>query len=192
MNKFGYIAVLIIAVVAVVSAFIGFKILFTPKASPTQTTTPVVTYTGSNQSNTTTVTPTQTGNTLTIKSTYGNNIAVKDFKNDPAVVKDPVNSGYYYFGYHVNEGVPDPTATTSPPYVIQYIDRTQYFNISILQTPIGAVRSDMEQYLMNHLGISQDQLCLLKYDVSVAPSIAPEGIPASVGFSFCPGATQFQ
>ena len=198
MNKAWYIFLILTAVLVVVFAFEGFRILFTSRVTPSQTTEPQVTYTSGNQSNTTTVTPTQTttsttptGDTLTLQSVFGNSITVKDFKNDPAIVKDPVNPGYYYFGYHVNEGVPDPTATTSPPYIIQYIDRTQYFNISILQSPIGAVRNEMQQYLLAHLGITQNKLCQLKYDVYVSSTIAPADLPANIGFSFCPGATQF-
>jgi hypothetical protein len=130
------------------------------------------------------------GNTISIASAYGGTIQVKDFENDPVFAKDPVNSGYYYFGYHFSQGVSDSTATDTPPYVIEYIGSTQYFSIALLQEPIGQSRQEMEQYLMTHLGITQNQMCQLKYMVSVPASVDPTYAGTGLGFSFCPGATQ--
>jgi hypothetical protein len=113
----------------------------------------------------------------------------KDFINDPATAKDPINPGYYYLGYHVNEGVPDPTATNNPPYIIEYISATQYFNIGLLSEPIGPVRLEAEQFLMNSLGISESQMCKLNYMISVPESVNSQFAGMNLGFSFCPGAT---
>ena len=100
-----------------------------------------------------------------------------------------INAGYYYLGYHMKEGFPDPTASDNPPYVISYIDSTQYFNIALLQEPIGSVREEAQQYLMQHLGISQDQMCRLNYMVSVPDRVNSQFSSKNLGFSFCPGAT---
>lgn len=108
---------------------------------------------------------------------------------DPATTKDPINSGYYYLGYHVSEGVPDSTATVNPPYIITYISATHYFNIALLQEPIGPVRIEAEQYLMTRLGITENQMCSLDYMVSVPYRVNLQFSGKNLGFSFCPGAT---
>lgn len=115
-------------------------------------------------------------------------IKTADFLSDPATIKDPINDGYYYLGYHVYEGVSDPTATTTPPYVIAYIAATQYFNIALMQEPIGQTRRDAEQYLMARLGISETQMCKLNYMVSVPDRVNTSFSGRNLGFSFCPGA----
>lgn len=126
---------------------------------------------------------------MIVAGASGESIQTSNFINDPATAKDPINSGYYYLGYHVNEGVPDATATDNPPYVIEYISATQYFNIALLQEPIGQVRKDAQQYLISHLGISQSQMCQLNYMVSVPWSVNQQFTGRNLGFSFCPGAT---
>jgi hypothetical protein len=131
----------------------------------------------------------QTTNTTPSTGTSGGTIKAKDFLNDPATVKDPINPGYYYLGYHVNEGVPDSTATDSPPYIVEYISSTQYFDIALLQEPIGTTRGEAEQYLMAHLGISETQMCQLNYTVSVPDSVNSQYAGKNLGFSFCSGAT---
>ncbi|MHB1163146.1 MAG: hypothetical protein ACYCZZ_01270 [Minisyncoccota bacterium] len=131
-------------------------------------------------------------NTITVSTQTpqgGVPIQTTDFLADPTTLKDPVNTGYYYLGYHVSEGTPDPTATDNPPYIITYISATHYFNIALLQEPIGAVRAEAEQYLMNRLGIPQSQMCQLDYMVSVPDRVNSQFSGISLGFSFCPGAT---
>lgn len=129
------------------------------------------------------------GTVMTVAGASGETIQTVNFINDPATVKDPINSSYYYLGYHVSESVPDPTANDNPPYTITYISETQYFNIALLQEPIGTVRKDAQQYLMAHLGISQDQMCRLNYMVSVPNRVNFQFSGRNLGFSFCPGAT---
>jgi len=119
----------------------------------------------------------------------GGTIQTSNFINDPTTAKDPNNQGYYYLGYHPYEGVSDPTAIENPPYLIVYISATQYFNIALLQEPIGPVREDMQQYLMARLGVTQDQMCRLNYMVSVPDRVNSNFSGRNLGFSFCPGAT---
>lgn len=126
---------------------------------------------------------------ITINGTAGNSIRTKDFLADPAAGEYP-NTGYYYLGYHTaTEGTSDPTATSNPPYLIEYIATTQYFTIELLQEPIGSVRAAAEQYLMAHLGITQNQMCRLNYMVSVPDRVNSQLASRNLGFSFCPGAT---
>ena len=116
----------------------------------------------------------------------------KDFLADPATVQDPLNKGYYYLGYHVaHEGVSDPTATPDPPYIIEYIAQTQYFNIALLKEPIKTTREEAERYLLEHLSITKDQACnQLKYMVSVPYRINQFYSSMNLGFSLCQGAVQ--
>lgn len=120
----------------------------------------------------------------------GSSVATKDFLNDSATVSDPVNPGYYYLGYHESVGPEDTTATDAPPYVIEYIAATHYFNIGLYAEPIGQVRRDAEQYLLTTLGVSQDAACALKYMVSVPDKVNSYYSGQNLGFSFCPGAVQ--
>ncbi len=127
---------------------------------------------------------------IAIYSSSGGEIQVQDFTKDPLTVEDPVNTGQYYLGYHFTEGVPDSTATDSPPYVIDYIASDQFFNVVLYKEPIAKTRQEAEQYLMQHLGITQDQMCGLKYLISVPFWVNQYYTGTSLGFSFCPGATQ--
>lgn len=116
-------------------------------------------------------------------------IQVTNFLKDPATFKDPINPGIYYLGYHVYEGVLDATATDNPPYIIEYISATQYFNIVLLQEPIGSVRAAAEQYLIAQLGITQAQMCQLNYTLGTPNRVNSQYAGTDLGFSFCPGAT---
>lgn len=126
----------------------------------------------------------------TTSATSANSGAIQkiDFLSDPTTIKDPINPGYYYLGYHVNEGIPDPTATENPPYIIMYISATNYFNIGLFQEPIGPIRAAAEQYLLTRLGISQAEMCQLDYMVSVPDRVNSQFAGKNLGFSFCPGA----
>jgi len=128
--------------------------------------------------------------TMSISNVNGESVKIKNFINDSTTTKDPINSGYYYLGYHIYEGVSDSTVTDNPPYIITYISATQYFNIALLQEPIGTTRLASEQFLISNLGISQDQMCLLKYMISVPNRVNSQYAGKNLGFSFCPGATK--
>jgi len=138
------------------------------------------------QSATTTITQ---GTTILVAIVGGGTMQVSDFINNSATVKDPINSDYYYLGYHMYEGVPDSTVTDNPPYIIEYISSTQYFNIALLQEPIGTAREEAQQYLMTRLGVAQNQMCQLNYMVSVPWRVNAQYTGRNLGFSFCPGAT---
>jgi len=128
--------------------------------------------------------------TFHVTSADGGIIQTRNFIKDSTTVKDPINSGYYYLGYHVNEGVPDSTATDNPPYIITYTSENQYFNVALLLEPIGTIRVNAEKYLMTRLGISQSQMCQLNYMVSVPSRVNSQYAGRDLGFSFCSGATK--
>lgn len=120
--------------------------------------------------------------TLSIRTKNGESIQTKDFLKDPDTVKDSTNAGYYSLGNHFSQN-----ATTSPPYVIDFIDATDFFNIGLFKEPIAQSRKAAEQYLMVHLGISQSQMCELQYMVSVPTRVNEFYSIMNLGFSFCPG-----
>jgi hypothetical protein len=121
---------------------------------------------------------------ILIKTPNSGVIASKNFLADPKTVADPVNTGYYYLGNNTFQD------QTDVPYMIEYIASTQYFNIEILQEPLGKTRKDAEQYLLSKLGISESQLCSLDYMLSVPNSVSSLYAGTNLGFSFCPGAVQ--
>lgn len=180
MNK----TTVLIGGIIVVSALLGLA--FWVAGSSAKTTSTVAPSTGFPIASSTPQENTVAVTTPTLQG--GIPIQATDFINDPTTAKDPINTGYYYLGYHVNEGVPDPTATANPPYIITYISTTHYFNIALLQEPIGPIRLEAEQYLMNRLGIPQSQMCQLDYMVSVPDKVNSQFSGLNLGFSFCPGA----
>lgn len=130
----------------------------------------------------------QRQSSFTVAGIEGTVISTRDFLHAPITVESQ-NHGYYYLGYHTaSAGVVDTTATSSPPYLIEYIAATQYFNIGLLSEPIGTTRLAAEQFLMTSLGISQSQMCQLNYMISVPDRINSQFASRNLGFSFCPGA----
>ncbi|MES2202858.1 MAG: hypothetical protein V4474_00815 [Patescibacteria group bacterium] len=111
----------------------------------------------------------------------------KDILKDPQTKEDSNNKGHYFVGNYIN-----PAVNTSPtvPYVIEYIAATDYFNIALMQEPLGSARMQAEQYLMQHLGITQTEMCHLKYMVTTPAWVSTAYANTSLGFSFCPGATK--
>ncbi len=158
-----------------------------PTPTPTPTPAPAVSFpTASNQGQGTT--QLGTGPSVYIATGPDTSIETKDFLKDSATVSDPVNHGHYYLGYHEDEGVPDATVTSDPPYIIEYIASTQFFAIALRKEPLRESRAQVEQYLMAHLGISQDQMCQLQYQLGVPARVSPQYAGTDLRFSFCPGA----
>lgn len=127
---------------------------------------------------------TQNSDTLSLKTSDGGTIQVHNIKKDPALKEDTVNRGYYYFNMQTAS-----TSSANPPYVIEYIDSTQYFNIALMQEPIGQARQQAEVYLAAHLGVPQEELCRLNYMVTVPYSVNQYFSSIDLRFSTCPDAT---
>ena len=122
---------------------------------------------------------------LILKTTSGATLTVRNFIIDSDTVADPQNEGYYHLGEHFPlDGSP---VETYPPFAIMYVAQTQYFNISLTSEPISKARSDAEQYLLTHLGLSEEQLCQIDYMVSVPYFINQFYTSQDLRFSFCPG-----
>ena len=116
----------------------------------------------------------------------GDTLFVNNFLENADTYSDPVNPGYYSLGYPLNQTT---TGTSSPPYLIMYIKTTQFFTIELLQEPIGETRTQVELFLEQRLGLTQNDLCELNYTISAPVSVSQEYAGRNLGFSFCPGAT---
>lgn len=131
----------------------------------------------------------QLSTSMAVIGVGGTIIPTRDFLHASSTGEYPV-ADHFYLGYHaVGTGVDNATATNDPPYLIQYTTATQYFNIVLLNEPIGTTRLAAEQFLMVDLGISQSQMCQLSYMVAVPNSVNSQFAGKNLGFSFCPGAT---
>ncbi len=119
---------------------------------------------------------------LTVKTTTGSTVAVKNFEISPSTVKDPSNQGYYYLSGGAN------VVTSKAPYQIFYDSQYDYFGITLYKEPLGQYRQQAELELEQALGLTQDQMCDLNYDISAGPGINDLYSSENVGFSFCPGA----
>lgn len=136
--------------------------------------------------NVTTFLPIQVATTSVVNTSSGPAQA-SSFINDPTTYKDPVNPGYYYLDYQANSDA-STTVPNSRPYMIEYISATQFFNIELLQEPIGSVRQAAEQYLMSRLSLSESQMCQLNYSIGTTNHTNSQYAGKNLGFSFCPGA----
>lgn len=117
---------------------------------------------------------------LSITTYSGDTVATRNFLDDPSVTEDSVNPGYYYLG--------NQPQGTSTPYLIEYIKETDYFNIELLEEPIGETRKSAEDDLRSRLGLSDSELCALDYVVSTPTSVNSTYASINLGFSFCSGA----
>lgn len=63
-----------------------------------------------------------------------------------------------------------------------------YFVVSLIKEPIGAARLAAETYVVQLLGITQDDACRLNYSIIVLENVNPVYAGKNLGFSFCPGA----
>ena len=113
------------------------------------------------------------------------NMVVQDFRTNSDTARDPINTSFYYLKYHTaGEG-----ATQNPPYTISYDMVSGSFTIALYQEPLKQTRAEAEQYLMSALGLSQANMCALRYTVSVPGDINEYYSGTNLLFSFCPGAT---
>jgi hypothetical protein len=109
-----------------------------------------------------------------------------NFLNDSDVAEDAFNPGYYYLGYQPFEA----NAGEGPPYLIEFIKETSYFNITILKEPLGDMRLSAEQYLKGKFPLTNEQFCSLNYTVGVPNSVNSLYSGMNLGFSFCPDAVR--
>lgn len=189
MNK-TLLVIIIFAGVAVTALLVGVGWYFSKNTNPpTQPTVTNSTTSGSIPSNNTVTTgsvptPGTTQTALSVQGINGATIAIKDFIHASSTVVDPNNQGQYFLN---NTG----KQKSVVPYNILYVAADQSFTIALLQEPIGDSRRQAESALQNSLGISESDMCNLRYRVLVSHSVNSYYSGKNLGFSFCPDAIAF-
>ena len=132
-----------------------------------------------NQASTTPYAP----RTVPIPLANGGTVMVKDFS--VTAIPDKDNKGISYLAGEDAGGV-----IAGTPYVIEFISSDYSFTIALMQEPLGSTRKQAEGDLMKQLGISTQEMCVLRYVVLVPFDISAQYAGKNLGFSFCPGATR--
>lgn len=132
-----------------------------------------------------------TAGSLTVETSDGSPILVKDFISNGITIEDPSNKGWYFLAGDSGACNPDgtcPSAGSEKDFSILYDSVTKSFVVSINTEPLGAVRKNAEQYLMNALGLTESDMCRLEYSVMTTSYVNATYGGENLGFSFCPGA----
>lgn len=183
MNKKSIILVSTVLVLVFGALFVYMSMRKTPV--PVNTNSPTNSFPVSSSTNPINQDPVNTDDgTLSIMTSTGE-IKTRNFVREPETVKDPVNKDTYYLGNHYP--FDGSQSQQSPEYIIMYIPSTQYFNVSLLSEPIATSRIHAEEYLLEHLGVSKQELCRLNYMVSVPYFVNEFYTSQDLRFSFCPG-----
>lgn len=117
-----------------------------------------------------------------LRGDNGARITVNNFLEHRDVSADATNEGVYYLGNTYD--------TTDAAYVVTYNVETDLFTIALLKEPLAESRLAVEAYLSQLLGIPNNELCNLKYIVSVPLYVSEYVSGYSLGFSTCPGSAQ--
>ncbi|MDO8567052.1 MAG: hypothetical protein Q7R58_02785 [bacterium] len=131
--------------------------------------------------------------TMSFSTPSGAVITVKDFIHNGETVPDVQNPGSYVLagslGYCLADGsCPRGAPTTN--FSVLYNEKIHFFNIVLLKEPLGAIRLEAEQFLINRLGITEQQACSLNYSIGAPYWVNETYDDKNLGFSFCPGATK--
>src|SRR3989344_215025 len=117
---------------------------------------------------------------------------INDFLHNGTTVEDVQNPGNYYLagnlGYCLKDGV-CPTGAPTAHYKVTYSIKEHFFTIALTDEPLGVARLGAQQFLMQALGMSQQQLCDLNYYLGTTSYVNSIYAGKNLGFSFCPGAT---
>jgi hypothetical protein len=124
----------------------------------------------------------------------GRSITVRNFIENSITIEDPSNDGIYYLagssGVCLEDGT-CPTAGQEQGFSTVYFTNDQSFAIAIKEEPLGEKRLAVERFLMQTLGISEEDMCALRYVIGTSPYVNETyGAIDNLGFSFCPGAVK--
>ena len=182
-----YIAAIAVIVILVIAGFFTWS-FFTTKPSSSLS---VSQNTFPNSSSTPLTSTTGNGSSMSITLNDGSSVQTRDFLNNGITIEDPANKATYYLagssGACSSNGT-CPIAGSSTDYTIVYYPIDGSFGVGLATEPLGAVRKEAEQYLMNTLGLSEQQMCSLKYTVMTTTYVSQQFGGENLGFSFCPNA----
>lgn len=118
------------------------------------------------------------GAEITLRLQNGKTVEVSNFTKDADTKADPQNPGFYLVGQGSG-------AVRDTSFDITYIAQTGFFNVSLMQAPIKDVRRRAEAYLMSTLGLSEDEMCALRYSVATPAFVDESYSGTDLRFSFC-------
>lgn len=173
----GWIVILLLG--AIIAGVLWYFLLV-PKPTSQTTQQPPVTLpsSGSVTPVTTTSTPSQTTQKMSVTTQTGDAVITNDFVHNNITLADPSNAGNYYL-----------TGPSTDGYAIGYRTPAQFFTIALEKEPLSQTRTAAENFLLSTLGISQNQLCSLNYYIGTDVHTNSFYAGKNLGFSFCPGAT---
>lgn len=126
--------------------------------------------------------------------TDGSTVRTRNFIQNGTTIEDPANEGNYYLQGTSGACRSDGSclaAGTQDDFSILYFEQQHTFSISLNREPLGEVRREAETYLKNALGISESEMCKLKYTLGTTGYVNQTyGAIDNLGFSFCPGSVQ--
>lgn len=129
--------------------------------------------------------------TILLTLATGERLAVNNFLANGVTFEDPANDGAYYLAGDLEYCLEDGTCpnTNTPSFSILFFEDGQNFIVSLNEEPLRESRLAAENYLMNVLGISAQQMCDLTYTLGTTVSVNEMyGSITNLGFSFCEGA----
>jgi len=115
---------------------------------------------------------------ITLVLQGGKTVTVSNFTKEPETKVDAQNAGFYLIGQ-------GSSAVRDTSFDITYIAATDFFNISLMQTPIKDARLRAEQYLITTLGLDTDEMCQLRYSVATPSFVSEAYAGTDLRFSFC-------
>ena len=133
-----------------------------------------------------------TVNTVSIPAVSGGFIETVDFMHNGVTIPDTANPGRYLLAGNLGYCIKDTSkcqAGNTTDFNIFYDSIAKAFTIALLKEPLGQTRLQMEQTLMQTLGIAQQQMCSLNYYVGTISDLNSFYAGKNLGFSFCSGAT---
>ena len=187
MNKILITIIICLAVVALAAAGFYIYISRTTATEPAQSGDTGGSYPTVGNSVTTGSNTQQSSSSTTSQQQNGTGaLTAKDFLHASDTYADPNNAGQYFLaGTGKN-------ASSSPPYNILYVAADQSFTVALLSEPLASVREQAQAALQNSLGISQGDMCNLRYTVLVPQEVNPYYSGQNLGFSFCTGSVALQ
>lgn len=192
----GYLLGIILLVVLLIGAGIWFGYGRGSTGGNTQTQQTTTTYpTVDNSSiatNTGTPSSAKPAATMTITTMSGHTVSVKDFIHNGETVPDTVNPGNYYLagsiGYCLGDGT-CPSGYKTDDFVVTYNESAASFNIILTAEPLAKSRDEVGLFMLDRLGVTQAQLCGLRYWLGTTAGVNGVYAGKNLGFAFCPGAT---
>lgn len=188
---------LLIGAVLVILVSIGIFILW-PSTTPATDTSSAGTFPSSNtvtdvSGGGSTTTDIGNNTTMTIPSQITDNeVVTKDFIHNGSTVSDVQNPDRYFLAGNVGYCLPDgscPSGAPSDEYNVVFQKKDSVFLIALLKEPLSLGRQHAEQFLRSALGISEIEMCTLKYYISTDSYTNSVYAGKNLLFSFCKGAT---